>query len=85
MQSYTPSEGGEFPPWRGVRTERYTYARHEDRPWLLYDNESDPYQLENLVGRPEHAGLQAQLSAITMNWFEQTQDAWVELSDMPYR
>ena len=85
LQSYTPTEGGEFPSWRGVRTERYTYARHEDRPWLFYDNENDPYQLENLVGRREHSDLQAQLDATTMEWFEQSQDAWVELTDMRYR
>jgi arylsulfatase A-like enzyme len=35
--------------YRGLRTSRYTYVRTIDRPWLLYDNENDPYQLVNLV------------------------------------
>ncbi len=35
--------------YRGVRTERYTYATRLDGPWLLYDNERDPYQQVNLV------------------------------------
>jgi arylsulfatase A-like enzyme len=40
--------GREF---RGVRTGRYTYVRQLSGPWLLYDNEKDPYQMENLVGK----------------------------------
>ncbi|MFW5745163.1 MAG: sulfatase [Spirochaetota bacterium] len=49
--------------YRGVRTERYTYCEDLDGPWLLFDNETDPYQLDNLVGHEEHAGLQAELAA----------------------
>ena len=49
-------------PWRGVRTKRYTYANLLDHgPWLLYDNQEDPYQLNNLISKPEHARLQAKL------------------------
>jgi len=51
-------------PWRGVRTKRYTYANLLDHgPWLLYDNQEDPYQLNNLINKPEHARLQAKLEA----------------------
>jgi len=39
-------------PWWGVRTDRYTYARHVDEPWVLFDNQADPYQLFNLVHDP---------------------------------
>ena len=50
-------------PWRGVRTRRYTYAALLGHgPWLLYDNLADPYQLDNLVDRPEHASLRARLA-----------------------
>ncbi len=84
LQSYTPTEQSEFPHWRGVRTDRYTYARHEDRAWVLYDNEQDPFQLENLADKPEHAELQAQLDMMTTEWFERTGDDWSERSDMPY-
>ena len=42
--------------WIGLRTARYTFARDGNRiPWLLFDNEDDPYQLRNLAGRPEAA------------------------------
>jgi arylsulfatase A-like enzyme len=49
--------------YRGVRTNRYTYARTLDGPWLLYDNETDPYQLRNLVNDPAHAAVQQDLEA----------------------
>jgi len=85
LQSYTPTEGNEFPPWRGVRTARYSYARRQDRPWLLYDNESDPFQMRNLIGRAEHRDLEAEMNGLTNRWFEETQDDWVERKDLPYR
>lgn len=84
-QSYTPTERGEFPPWRGVRTERYTYARRKNGPWLLYDNEQDPFQRDNLIGKPAHSGLQARLDDLTMDWFRRTGDDWRERADRPYR
>ena len=49
--------------WRGVRTDQYTYARYRDRPWLLFDNRKDPYQMDNLVGKPEYKDVQARLEA----------------------
>jgi arylsulfatase A-like enzyme len=50
--------GKEF---RGIRTARYTYVRSINGPWLMYDNQVDPYQMTNLVNVPEHAGLQKTL------------------------
>ncbi len=50
--------------YRGVRTERYTFVRGLDGPWLLFDNAEDPCQLHNLVGRAEYRGLQDSLEAI---------------------
>ncbi|MEY2881295.1 MAG: hypothetical protein RLZZ15_3675 [Verrucomicrobiota bacterium] len=58
---FTRAIGGR--EYRAVRTARHTFARDLDGPWLLFDNETDPYQLNNLVGKPEHAVLQAQLDA----------------------
>jgi arylsulfatase A-like enzyme len=50
-----------FAEYRGLRTERYTYVRSIRGPWLLYDNDRDPYQMHNLCGRAEHRQLQGQL------------------------
>lgn len=52
-----------FAEYRGIRTERYTYVRSIHGPWLLYDNETDPYQMHNLVGKPEVKALQAKLDS----------------------
>jgi arylsulfatase A-like enzyme len=50
-----------FAEYRGLRTERHTYVRSIHGPWLLYDNEADPYQMRNLCGSGEAAKLQAAL------------------------
>lgn len=50
-------------PYRGLRTRQHTYVRTLDGPWLLYDNEADPCQLQNLVDDPDHADLLAQMDA----------------------
>lgn len=47
--------------YRGIRTARYTYVRDLNGPWLLYDNNNDPYQLENLCGETDYSTLQNQL------------------------
>jgi arylsulfatase A-like enzyme len=53
--------GREF---RGLRTARYTYVRDLSAPWLLYDNEVDPYQMNNLVNTPAAAEIQQRLDAL---------------------
>lgn len=47
--------------YRGLRTDRYTYVRDLKGPWLLFDNDADPYQMKNLIGSPECAQLQEDL------------------------
>ena len=47
--------------YRGIRTEKYTYAKDLNGPWLLYDNTKDPYQLNNLVGDEGYAMIQKDL------------------------
>ena len=57
--------------YRGLRTQRYTYTRSLQGPWLLYDNLADPYQLQNLVDRPEQAETVRELDA----WLQRRLDA----------
>ena len=59
---WTRQRGGR--EYRGVRTARYTFVRDLNGPWLLYDNETDPYQMTNLVNKPEAARLQADLDTL---------------------
>jgi arylsulfatase A-like enzyme len=57
--------------YRGLRTQRYTYTRTLDGPWLLYDNDRDPYQLENLVDKAAYAALVDELDG----WLQRKLDA----------
>lgn len=56
--SSTHHDGREY---RGLRTRRYTYVRELEGPWLLYDNETDPFQMQNQINNPEFANIQAEL------------------------
>jgi len=69
---WTRPKGGR--EYRGIRTRRYTYVRTLDGPWLLYDNQADPYQMNNLVGKPEHAALQAELETMLTARLKETKD-----------
>ncbi len=63
------SGGKEF---RGLRTIRYTYVRDLNGPWLLFDNQRDPFQTNNLVNVAGHAKLQSQLdTALSLKLKEQ--------------
>lgn len=58
-----PTLNGMRMEYRGVRTARHTYIRTIDKPWLLYDNVEDPYQLRNLIDEPGHQDLAAELES----------------------
>jgi len=68
-------EGGK--EYRGVRTKRYTYVRDLKGPWLLYDNQADPYQLNNLVGKASVSKLQQELEGQLQMWLRKTGDAFL--------
>lgn len=61
--------------FRGIRTARYTYVRDSDGPWLLYDNQVDPYQMTNLIDVAQHAELQKKLEGVLQSKLQQTGDA----------
>jgi arylsulfatase A-like enzyme len=67
--------------YRGIRTARYTYVRDLSGPWLLFDNQADPFQMRNLVGRPEHADLQARLDAALLRKLRQAGDEFRPAGD----
>jgi arylsulfatase A-like enzyme len=54
---------GEWPEWRGVKTKRHTYVRWLTGDIELYDDENDPYQLENLAADSAHAPTVQELEA----------------------
>ncbi len=59
---WTRRQGGR--EYRGLRTRQYTFVRSRTGPWLLFDNQADPYQEHNLVGNPRYAALQKQLDSM---------------------
>ncbi len=60
--------------YRGVRTDRYTYVRDLNGPWLLYDNKLDPYQMNNLLGTDEYIFIQSDLDNQLQEWLSKTND-----------
>lgn len=77
LQIFGPFDGDETAAgWRGVRTARYTYARYQDQPWVLYDNQADPYQQKNLAGDPAAQGVQRDMEQRLAAWMRRTGDNW---------
>ncbi|MFO7821957.1 MAG: sulfatase [Lentisphaeria bacterium] len=73
-------------PWRGVRTKRYTYVNLLGYgPWLFYDNQEDPYQLNNLINQPEYAELQHGLEKRMRELMKEAGDSGDTLKIEEYR
>lgn len=61
--------------WRGIRTDRYTYTvRIDGSPWLLYDNEKDPWQLTNLVDEEASRPVRDRLDRELREWLRRVDD-----------
>jgi arylsulfatase A-like enzyme len=56
---WSRSNGGR--EFRAIRSQRYTYARDLSGPWILFDNQIDPFQMNNLVDNPAFAGIKGTL------------------------
>lgn len=69
---WSTARGGR--PYRGIRTERYTYVRDLNGPWLLFDNQADPFQLDNLVNKSVGKSVQQELESQLQNILEAQND-----------
>ena len=74
FMNVSPFDFPERQAFRGIRTSRYTFVHNSDGPWLLYDNLVDPYQMNNLIGKAEHVGLQRKLEDRLQSKLQQTND-----------
>ena len=63
-----------FREWRGVVTEKYTYARFKEKPWVLYDDKNDPYQLDNLIENPDQSEILKDLDEKLADWLKKLDD-----------
>jgi hypothetical protein len=60
-----------------VRSQRYTYVRDLKGPWLLYDNQQDPFQQNNLVNNPTFKELQQSLEVQLQALLKKTGDRFL--------
>jgi hypothetical protein len=49
-------------------------AGQDGSGWVLYDNALDPYQTNNLIGKPEARELQEKMDKELQCWLERTKD-----------
>jgi N-acetylglucosamine-6-sulfatase len=67
--------GPGVPTMLGVRTERYKYVHYPELPGdidELYDLESDPFELTNLVASSAHAAVLAELQGALVQQLAET-------------
>ena len=62
--------------WRGIRTDRWVYARwhHNEYGPLLFDRDNDPFEMNNLADDPEFTETQRQLESRLQRWIKETGD-----------
>lgn len=72
---YSRNKGGK--EYRGIRTRKYTYVKDLNGPWLLYDNELDPYQLNNLVNKKQYVEIQKKLDKELMEMLKERNDKFL--------
>ena len=71
-----PNRHGWVGRWRGVRTERWTYARwyaNERSPWL-FDRLEDPLEMVNLANTTEARPVLEEMEERLHRWMEETHD-----------
>ena len=71
-----PNRDGWVGRWRGVRTQRYTYARwfaNERGPWL-FDRQEDPLEMVNLANSAEARPALQEMEERLHRWMEGTKD-----------
>lgn len=64
--------------YRGVRTLRHTYVRDRTGPWMLYDNERDPWQQDELIARLGPGAVPPELDRLLDGWLERTNDGFAD-------
>ncbi|MHC4497865.1 MAG: sulfatase-like hydrolase/transferase, partial [Planctomycetota bacterium] len=57
------------------------YVRDLNGPWLLYDNQRDPYQLNNLCNKGQYCELQKKLEGLLSQKLKQTNDEFLPGSE----
>ena len=71
--------------WRGVRGERFTYARfaHPQQSVLLFDRQRDPYQQHNLADDPDYQEIRREYEQVLQDFMHRYQDPFDSGQRMP--
>lgn len=84
LQLFVPFSGDAIAkPWRGMVTKTHTYARFKDEPWVLFDHEADPHQMQNLAADDASQALRTDLDARLTALMQRHGDAWSFNYDEP--
>ena len=79
-QTFRMDDGawGEFTPVpeRGIRTKDWLYVRQPNRRKLLFDQQADPHELNNLAHAPEYSDLMDAFDAQIGAHMRETGDVW---------
>jgi arylsulfatase A-like enzyme len=81
FMSVSPFATTSFTEYRGVKTRNYTYVKTPEEATMLFDNLKDPYQLNNLVNKPEFKALQSEMDKLLVNELEKIGDAGFKKAD----
>ena len=77
FQIFGPFHGdGTERAWRGIRTERFMYARWESGPWLLYDLHNDPHELSNVINEANYQSDLQELDKQLLGCMARVGDSW---------
>jgi arylsulfatase A-like enzyme len=60
--------------YRAVRTNKYTYVKTPTGPSMLFNDEEDKYQMNNLVDQPDYTDVQDKLDKQLMNELQRIGD-----------
>jgi len=73
---YMEGRMGRPEEWRAVRKDSYMLSINASirETEYLFDMKGDPYQMENLAGRPEYAEVEGELRSLLFRWAERTGD-----------
>jgi arylsulfatase A-like enzyme len=75
FSEYQKAWGGR--EYRGLRTRRYTYVRDLHGPWLLFDNQEDPYQLYNRCSHEGYGKIQQHLDELLSKMLQERGDQFL--------
>jgi arylsulfatase A-like enzyme len=64
FMSVYPVGNTKFSEYRAVKTNQYTYVKTPDKATMLFDNLSDPYEMNNLVNVPAYRDLQNRMDKL---------------------